>query len=61
MRSILGALEVHHAVNAGEGCAATLVSMRVELLLGEDVTTGLALKSVSQRLDSMSDVLPLLI
>jgi hypothetical protein len=38
VRSIFSSVEVHHAVNAGEGSAATLVAMRVELLLSEDIT-----------------------
>lgn len=39
MRSVAGAVEVHHAVEAGEGRPIALVSMAVELLLGEDVPT----------------------
>lgn len=41
MGSVLDAREVHHAINAGEGGAAAAVSMRVEFLLGEDVTARL--------------------
>jgi hypothetical protein len=37
MCAILHALEVNHAVDAGKGCAATLVSMGIELLLCEDI------------------------
>jgi hypothetical protein len=44
MRSILGAREMGHAINAGEGCAVTAVPVRVELLLGEDITTFLEAK-----------------
>jgi hypothetical protein len=39
--SILHAWEVHHAVEAGVAGAATLVAVRVEFLLGEDVAAGL--------------------
>lgn len=41
MRSVLDAGEVYHAINAGKGGAAAAVSMRVEFLLGEDVTARL--------------------
>ena len=41
MRMIFGALEVYHAVDAGERCAPALIGVRIELLLGEDVTTSL--------------------
>jgi hypothetical protein len=41
MRTIFGALEVYHAVDAGERCAPALIGVRIELLLGEDVTTSL--------------------
>ena len=37
MRLVFGAPEVHHAVETGKGCAATLVAVAVELLLCEDV------------------------
>lgn len=37
MRSVLGAVEMDHAVDTGEGRAAALVAVRVELLLGEDI------------------------
>jgi hypothetical protein len=33
------ALEVGHAIEAGEGSAITLVAVAVELLLGENVST----------------------
>jgi hypothetical protein len=39
VRSVAGALEVHHAVEAGEGGAVALVTVGVELLLGEDIPT----------------------
>jgi hypothetical protein len=38
VRSVFGSVEVHHAINAGEASTATLVAMRVELLLSEDIT-----------------------
>jgi hypothetical protein len=41
MSSVLGAGEVNHAINASEGGAVAAVSMRIELLLGKDVTTRL--------------------
>lgn len=37
VRSVFRALEVHHAIDAGVGCAVALVAMRVEFLLGENV------------------------
>lgn len=39
MGSVAVALEVHHAVQAGEAGAITLVTVRVQLLLGEDIPT----------------------
>jgi hypothetical protein len=33
---------MYHAIDTGEGSAATLAAMRVELFLGEDITTGLS-------------------
>lgn len=42
MSSVLDAGEVNHAINASEGGAVAAVSMRIKLLLGEDVTTRLA-------------------
>ena len=41
MRAVFCSVEVHHAVDAGVGGAATLVAVRVELLLGEDITASL--------------------
>jgi hypothetical protein len=38
MSSVAGAREVHHAVEAGVGCTIALISVRVQLLLGEHVT-----------------------
>jgi hypothetical protein len=32
---------MNHAIDAGEGCAATLVAMGIELLFGENITTSL--------------------
>lgn len=42
MRAILRAIEMNHAINTGERRAATLVTVRIELLLGENITTVLA-------------------
>lgn len=42
MRTVLCAVEVDHAVEAGEGGAATLVTMGVELLLRQDIAAVLA-------------------
>jgi hypothetical protein len=47
MRTVVGALEVDHAVDAGIRCAPALVGVRVELLLGEDVTASLSDELVS--------------
>jgi hypothetical protein len=41
MRSILGALEVDHAVYTTERGAMTPAAMGIELLLGEDIPTAL--------------------
>jgi hypothetical protein len=38
MGSVAGAREVNHAVKASVGCAITLVSVRIQLLLGENIT-----------------------
>lgn len=37
MGSIIGAREVYHAINAGEGGAVATIAVRVKLLLGEDI------------------------
>ncbi len=42
MGSVFSAREMDHAIDAGESGAPAAVSMRVELLLGENVTAGLA-------------------
>lgn len=39
MSSILHSIEMHHAIDTGEGGAATLAAMRIELFLGENITT----------------------
>jgi hypothetical protein len=39
MSSIFCSVEVHHAIDTGEGGAATLTAMRIELFLGENITT----------------------
>lgn len=41
MRSVIGTVEVGHAIQAGVGCGATLAAMGVELLLGENVAATL--------------------
>lgn len=41
MRSILGARKVYHAIDAGESGTSTAASVRVKLLLGQNVTTAL--------------------
>src|SRR5690606_9489663 len=41
MRAVFSAGEVHHAIDAGKGSTATAVSMRVKLLLGQDVAARL--------------------
>lgn len=42
MRTVGGAFEVNHAIDASKRCAPTLVGMGIELLLGKDVTTSLS-------------------
>jgi len=39
--AVLVPLEMYHAIETCKRCAATLVAMRVEFLLGEDVSAGL--------------------
>jgi hypothetical protein len=39
VRFVARALEMHHAVKAGEGCAIALIAVPVELLLREDIPT----------------------
>lgn len=39
--SVLGTVEVNHAINARKGCAAALAAVGVEFLFGEDITTSL--------------------
>ena len=41
VRSIICTLEMHHAVNASKRGASTLAAMGIELLLGQNITTGL--------------------
>lgn len=41
MSSVLGAIEVNHAINARKGCAAALAAVGVEFLFGENITTTL--------------------
>ena len=42
MRAVFGTVKVCHAVETGEGGAAALVAMAVELLLGNDIAALLA-------------------
>lgn len=39
MSSILQSVEMHHAIDTGEGGAATLAAMGIELFLSENITT----------------------
>lgn len=41
MRAIVGAAEVGHAIQTGKGASTTVVAMRVEFLLGEDIIAAL--------------------
>lgn len=41
MGTIVSALEMHHAIEAGERCAVTLVAVSVEFLLRQDVAASL--------------------
>lgn len=49
MGSVAGPLEMHHAVQAGEGCAVALVAVAIQLLFREDVPTVLFAAVRSQR------------
>lgn len=57
MRPILSSVKVYHAVDAGEGGAATLVAMGIKLLLGEDITASLEIKK-KQRVSMISNRVP---
>lgn len=41
MSPVFSAPEMHHTIDAGEGCASTLVAVRIKLLLGKDVAARL--------------------
>jgi hypothetical protein len=41
VRFVFAASKMRHAVQAGKGCASTLASVRVELLLGEHIAASL--------------------
>lgn len=41
MGAVLGPSEMYHTIETSKRCAATLVAMRVEFLLGEDVSAAL--------------------
>lgn len=41
MGAVVRSLEVNHAIEACVRCAIALATMRIEFLLGEDVSTGL--------------------
>lgn len=47
VRSVLGSVEVHHAIYAGKGRAVAAVPVRVELLLGEDIAAVLQRTTLS--------------
>lgn len=40
MGPIFGAVEMDHAVNAGESGASTTIPVRVEFFLGQDIAAG---------------------
>lgn len=40
MRSVVGAVEVYHTINASKRGVATTVPVRVEFLLGQNITAG---------------------
>lgn len=52
MRSVLGAIEVNHTIDAGKGGTATLAAVGIKFLLGEDITTALCRETVSNSLGS---------
>ena len=51
MRAILSARKVDHTINAGERGSSAAISMRVELLLGQDVAAVLRIVQQSIRGD----------
>lgn len=48
MRSVLGTIEMDHAIDAGERRAAALTAVGIELFLRENITTPLRSKSCQQ-------------
>jgi len=49
MGSIFSAVEMDHAINAGESSTSTAASVGIELLLGQDVATGLLRRRAQTR------------
>ena len=49
VRSVVVAVEMDHAVQAGEGGASTLVAMLVEGFLGQDIAAGLSRQDINKR------------
>lgn len=49
MRAILRPVEVNHAINTCKRCAVTLVAVRIQLLLGEDVAAVLSQQQCQTR------------
>ena len=49
VRAVIVAVEVHHAIQAGEGGASTLVAMAVEPFLGQNVAAGLPGQHINKR------------
>ena len=45
--SIIRALEMHHTVNARKGSASTLAAMRIQLLLGQNISARLTTRLIS--------------
>lgn len=57
MGAIFRSLKMNHAIKAGKGCAAALVTMTVEFLLREDVSTALARKrDHGEKIDAVADL-----
>lgn len=54
---VVDSSKVGHAIQASKGCASTLASMRIELLLRENITTALC-KNLHVSLVSKAAIMP---
>lgn len=50
MQSVVCGVKVHHTIKASERCSSALVSMLIELLLGQDISTCLGRTNTKRQL-----------